>query len=171
MKKIIFAAIISILPLLAFAQDTGKKQAYLFYGEQCPHCKKVDEYFQANGIFDKYKITKLEFSNPFNARLLLKFGEAFNDPNKGSVPAMAFGDKFLVGDQPIMDNFVSEIDAAENANELPDPDKVGKTETSKDAPDGKKTSEGNKKNFFPVVLIALVFVGGGALVFINRKKN
>jgi glutaredoxin-related protein len=170
MKKIIFAAIISILPLLALAQDSGKKQAYYFYGEQCPHCVKVNEYFQANGIYDKYEINKLEFSNPFNTRLLLKFGEKFNSESKGSVPAIAFGDKFLVGDQPIIDNFVSEIDVAENAYELPDPDKIGENETSNDVPVEAKPSGGNKKNYFPVILIAFVVAGGGALVYINRKK-
>jgi len=180
MKKIIFAAIILILPLLAFAQDSGKKQAYYFYGEQCPHCQKVDEYFQANGIYDKYKITKLEFSNPFNTRLLLKFGEVFKDPNIGSVPAVAFGDKFIVGDQPIISNFEKEIDVAENANDLPDPEKISKPanetgEESQVVQESGKASDtdvpGNKKNYFPVILIALFFVGGGALVYINRKKD
>jgi hypothetical protein len=185
MKKIIFVAIISILPLLAFAQDSGKKQAYYFYGEKCPHCVKVNEYFTANGIYEKYNITKLEFSNPFNTRLLLKFGEKFNSEYKGSVPAVAFGDKFIVGDQPIIDNFVSEIEAAENANELPDPGSTADPsnnagQKNQSVQDSQKAGsaaapgdnqKGNKTNYFAVILIALVFVGGGALVYINRKKN
>jgi len=138
----------------------------------------VNDYFTANGIYDKYDITKLEFSNPFNARLLVKFGEVFRSPYKGSVPAIAFGDKFIVGDQPIIDNFVNEIDAAENANELPDPDKAGSA-----ANEGSKvnqenmgnqpspSSDGNKKSYFPVIIVALILVGGGALVYINRKKS
>lgn len=173
MKKIIFVAIILILPLLAFAQDSGKKQAYYFYGEQCPHCQKVDEYFQANGIYDKYKITKLEFSNPFNTRLLLKFGEAFNDPNKGSVPAIAFGDKYISGDAPIINNFEKEIEATD-AYQLPDPGKVDEAsagDPSDKSTDEKIPSKRNKNNYFPVLLIALIFVGGGALVYINRKKD
>ena len=168
-----FVAIAMLLiPAITLAQDSGKKKAYYFFGEQCPHCKNVDEYFQANGIYDKYDITKLEFSNPFNTRLLMKFGEKFNSEYKGSVPAVAFADKFIVGDQPIIDSFVSEIDAAENANELPDPGKVENT-TGNDA--GQKSQpaqspSGNKKNIFPVVLIALILVGGGALVWANRRK-
>lgn len=173
MKKLLILFL--LIPLLAFAQDSGKKKAYYFYGEQCPHCQKVDEYFKANGVYDKYDITKLEFSNPFNTRLLMKFGDAFNSQYKGSVPAIAFADKFIVGDQPIIDSFVSEIDAAENANELPDPEKVGNTTGNEANQENQKSQpvqsqNGNKKNVFPVVLVALIFVGGGALVYANRKK-
>lgn len=170
MRKIIIAIILIVLPLVASAQDVGKKKAYFFYGDQCPHCHKVDDYFKANGVYDKYDITKLEFSNPFNARLFLKFGDVYNDPDKGAVPAMAFADKFIVGDQPIIDNFAREIDAAD-ASTLPDPDKINK-DTAKENPTGANTPTptGNKKNYFPVIIITLIIVGGGALIFVNRKK-
>jgi hypothetical protein len=170
--KIIILSLL-IIPSLAFAQDVGKKKAYFFYGDQCPHCKKVEAYFQENGIYDKYDITSLEFSNPFNTRLLLKFGDVFNDPNKGGVPAIAFGDKFIVGDQPIMESFVKEIDAADNANELPDPDKIaGAKGMGNQQPAYAEASagKGNKKSYFPVVIGALIILGIGALVYINRKK-
>lgn len=185
MKNTIIALFL-IIPLFVFAQDAGKKKAYYFYGEQCPHCHKVDEYFQANGIYEKYDITKLEISSPFNARLFLKFGDAFNDPSKGAVPAIAFGDKYIAGDVPIIDNFVREIDAAENANELPDPEKISKSsaegvqgaqaaegsnENNNSASEESKQVSGNKNKYFPVVLIALVLVGGGALVLVNRKPK
>ncbi|HUD08680.1 MAG TPA: hypothetical protein VMQ48_01160 [Candidatus Saccharimonadales bacterium] len=179
--KIIILSLL-IIPSLVFAQDVPKKKAYFFYGDSCPHCKKVEAYFQENGIYDKYDITSLEFSNPFNTRLLLKFGDVFNDPNKGGVPAVAFGDKFIVGDQPIMDNFVREIDAADNANELPDPDKIASangtsinsnpdSQASPVANSPASVTGGNKKNYFPVVIIAFVILGAGALVYVNRKKS
>lgn len=172
MRNIIFAVILVILPLIVFAQDAGKKKAYYFYGEQCPHCKKVDEYFQANGIYDKYDITKLEFSNPFNARLLVKFGEVHKSEYKGSVPAIAFGDKFIVGDQPITDNFTREIGVAENAYELPDPEKVARNpENTNQSAENNPASAGNKENYFPVLLVALVIIGGGVLVYINKKSR
>lgn len=180
MKLKFISIAILLIPLLAFAQDTGKKKAYYFYGEQCPHCKNVDEYFQANGIYDKYDISKLEFSNPFNARLLVKFGEQYNSEYKGSVPAVAFADKFIVGDQPIMDNFVKEIDASGDAFQLPDPDKTGTSQNSPADSSAKKSDlqktkppaeSRNKKNYFPVLLVALIAIGGGALIFVNRKKT
>lgn len=175
MKKIVIILFFLLVPVLTFAQDAPKKKAYFFYGDSCPHCKKVEAYFQENGIYDKYDITSLEFSNPFNTRLFLKFGDVFNDPNKGAVPAIAFGDKFIVGDQPIMDNFVKEIDAANNANELPDPDKIAKAENkdgqaSSIPSSGTTAGERNKKNYFPVIVGALIILGIGALVYINRKK-
>lgn len=174
MRRIFIALIFILLPALAFAQDSGKKKAYFFYGDTCPHCKKVEAYFQENGLYDKYDITSLEFSNPFNARLLLKFGDAFNSPDKGAVPAVAFGDKFIVGDQPIIDTFEKEIDASVNANELPDPAKIANVDNTGDKqPASAETSagKGNKKNYFPVVITALIVVGGGALIYVNRKKT
>jgi len=171
-----------IIPSLVFAQDVPKKKAYFFYGDTCPHCKKVEAYFRENGIYEKFDITSLEFSNPFNTRLLLKFGDAFNDPNKGGVPAVAFGDKFIVGDQPIIDNFVKEIDASSNANELPNPDKIANAngnnasvnQNNQAVPAAGLPAEeagGNKKNYFPVIIGVLVVLGIGALVYVNRKKS
>lgn len=173
MRKLAILVTSLVIPVLVFAQgDTQKKKAYYFYGETCPHCKKVDEYFTANGIYDKYDITKLEFSNPFNARLLIKFGEAYNDPNKGGVPAVAFDDKFITGDQPIIDNFVTEIDASNNAYELPDPDKIASSKSNTNPKnEASQTNPGNKRNYFPVILITLVVIGAGALIYINRKKS
>ena len=159
------------MPIIALAQGDAKKKAYFFYGDQCLHCHKVDDYFKANGVYDKYDITKLEFGNPFNARLLLKFGDVYNDPDKGAVPAMAFADKFIVGDQPIIDNFAREIDAAD-ASILPDPDKISQN-TATENPTSSNTSApaGNKKNYFPVIIVALIAIGGATLVYVNRKKS
>ncbi|HLM83601.1 MAG TPA: hypothetical protein VK254_00095 [Candidatus Bathyarchaeia archaeon] len=186
MKLKLIALVLLLIPALALAQESpAKKKAYFFYGDTCPHCKKVEAYFQESGIYDKYEITSLEFSDPFNTRLLLKFGDAFNDPAKGAVPAIAFDDKFIVGDQPIIDNFVKEIDASNNSYELPDPDKIANAKGNKisandtggqqtataETAAGKSAGEGNKKNYFPVIIIALAILAVGALVYINRKKE
>jgi LPXTG-motif cell wall-anchored protein len=178
MKKFIIILFL-LIPFLTLAQENpAKKKAYYFFGEQCPHCKTVDEYFQANGIYEKYEITKLEVvSNPFNGKLFLEFGKAFDVPDWGGVPAIVFGDKYLLGDKPIMDNFVKEINAADNANELPDPDKIaaanntGEQGSSSVPSSGTSTSKGNKNNYFLVVIGALVVLGAGALIYINRKKQ
>lgn len=168
MKK--FLIIFLLLPVIAFAQDAPKKQVYFFYGEQCPHCHTVDAFFKENGFYDKYQITKLEVSNPFNGKLLLKFEDVFDSPNKkmGSIPAIAFGDKFIEGDQPIIDAFEKEISATD-AKELPDPDK--KTNISADASQKDQIPGGNKKYTFPVILVVLIILGGGVYFLINRKKT
>jgi len=185
MKKILF--ILLLAPLLVVAQETdSKKKAYYFYGEQCPHCRKVDEYFEASGAYEKYEIMKLEATNnPFNGKLFLDFGEAFGVSDWGGVPTVVFGNKYLIGDQPIIDNFSREIETAENAYEFPEPGKIQKEsvageqssqssqniseENSVQQPE--QNQEGNKKNVFPVVLVALVLIGGGVLIFKNQKSK
>lgn len=182
MKKYTVALLFILLPVIALAQDVPKKKAYYFFGEQCPHCKVVDEYFQANGIYDKYDITKLEVvSNPFNGKMFLEFGKAFGVSDWGGVPAIVFGDKYLLGDKPIIDNFEKEIDVSNDANELPDPDEFASAKGTENqqpisaeasaSPADKLAGEGNKKNYFPVVIGALIVLGIGALVFVNRKKD
>ena len=177
MKKIALV-IFLLIPVLALAQENpGKKKAYYFYGEQCLHCKNVDEYFQANGIYDKYEITKLEVTtgNPFNQKLFLDFGKAFAKDDWGGVPTIVFADKYLVGDQPIIENFVREIDTAENAFELPKSDSIenvgfeNKANQEDTAPSSNESE--NKKSYFSVIVIALVVFGAGALVYVNRKKR
>ncbi|MDI6778216.1 MAG: hypothetical protein QMD77_03420 [Patescibacteria group bacterium] len=172
MKKFIIILFL-IIPVLALAQEnSAKKKAYYFYGENCPHCENVNEYFQANGIYDKYDIAKLEFSNPFNARLLVKFGEVFKSEYKGSVPAIAFGDKFIVGDQPIIDNFEKEMANAE-AKELPDPEKIkGIGNRESGIKDEKNSSDsGNTQRRIILSAATLVVLGGGIYMFKRGKLN
>jgi glutaredoxin len=178
MKKILLLLFILILPVLVFAQDAGKKKAYFFYLDTCPHCHNVDNYFQSNGIYDKYDISKMDASNPFNANLLEKFYAASGDPNGGGVPAVAFADKFMVGDQPIINNFVKEIETSDNANVLPDPSKItadsnaeAQDSSNQSNSDEPATPNGNNKNYFPAILTALIVIVGGILIFINRKKT
>ncbi|OGI24953.1 MAG: hypothetical protein A3J76_03895 [Candidatus Moranbacteria bacterium RBG_13_45_13] len=174
-KTSMTVAIMLITSSLAFAQGDAKKKAYYFYGEQCPHCKNVDEHFKSNGIYNKYEIQKLEVSNPFNQKLFVSFGEAFAQSDWGGVPTIIFGDKYLVGDKPIIENFTREIDAAENASDLPDPEKIGGTEKvnteNQESQQENQNESGNKKNYFPVVMVALVAIGAGALLYVNRKKT
>ncbi len=187
MKKILAILIfIFIIPFFALAQEeSAKKKAYYFYGEQCPHCHEVDEYFQENGIYEKYEIEKLEVSgNPFNGKLFLEFGEAFGAENWGGVPAIVFGSQYLIGDTPIIDNFVREIEASQNANELPSSEKISQDsgnsnqESPDDAiakdrnnPDNTKGETGKiAKNWPAIALIGIVVVGGGVLLF-NRSRG
>jgi len=173
MRKIFVAAIFILLPFLVFAQDNTKKKAYFFYLETCPHCRNVENYFDTNGIWDKYDITKMDAANPFNANLLNKFDEVFKDPNPGGVPAIAFADKFITGDQPIINNFQKEIDASDQATDLPDPNKIvaasPKTDVSTQPTQVASTASENKKNYLPVIIGALVVIGIGALIYINKK--
>ena len=81
------------------------------------------------------------------------------------MPAIVFGDKFLVGDQPIIDNFENEIEAAETRMNFPIRKKLGIQRKIRQSGESRiisrsQTASGNKKNYFPVIIIALVVVGG-----------
>jgi len=173
--------ILILLPAFVSAQSAPKKSAYFFYLDACPHCHNVNDFFNANGIYDKYDIKKLDASVPANGRFLMQLYEANNYPEdqRGGVPVVAFDDKFLVGDKPIIDNFVKEIEAVENTEVSNVPADIvahegALVETAKPASvpqSGTSTDERNKKSYFPVVIGALVILGAGALIFINRKES
>jgi hypothetical protein len=194
MKLRIAALVLLIVPFFAVAQDAGaKKQAYFFYLETCPHCHNVDKFFTENGIYDKYDIKKLDASIPQNGQLLMKLYEAnsYSEDQRGGVPVIAFGDKFFVGDKPIIDNFVKEIDASSIADQLPNPEKDGSAPDivvhdgplSAASANGAEKAAGNpangnespstdttKKNYVPLIIAGIVVVGAGALIVVNRNK-
>jgi glutaredoxin len=191
-KRYLSILILILLPVLVFAQNANtKKKAYFFYLDACPHCHNVNDYFNANGIYDKYDIVKLDASAPQNGELLMKFYETNNYPEnqRGGVPVVVFGDKFLVGDTPIIDNFVTDIEASQSADKLPNPNSDGSvpdvvvhegqigeqsTAAMEQSPQPENAqgnaSEGNKKSPVPVIVGVLVLIGAGALIFINREK-
>jgi len=138
MKKFSFFILIFFLVLsLFFAisktkaadENIGKKKAFYFYQESCAHCQTVDEYFKENGIYEKYDIEKLEISGAYNLNYFNEFFDAFGIPSeKRGWPAIFFGQKFLVGDKPIQENFVNEIEKI-NANDCPSPEAIKKSQT------------------------------------------
>lgn len=116
MKKIFF--ILSLLVLVPFSlhADT-KKTAIYFYADWCPHCQKVNAYFTEQGFYDKYDIQKLNFDDPANKELL---NQVFADQGyKGGVgiPAIVIDNKMLVGDQQIIGEFQSTIDASKGISQ------------------------------------------------------
>lgn len=132
MKKYLLAiVVVFLLPVIAFAQQVEKKKAIYFYSETCPHCVRVDKYFQENGIYEKYDIQKIDAVDEKNIILLNEIFDAFNfEDSDKKIPAIFFSNKVLVGDEPIMKLFVSQIDG-EDASEFPTPEKI-KLSTSND---------------------------------------
>jgi glutaredoxin-related protein len=124
MRRILLVFFIAIaIPILVLAQGEKKKALY-FYSETCIHCKQVNEYFQKEGIYERYDIKKIETSGPYNYAYLNKFFESFGISEKErGIPAIFFEDKAIIGDQPIIDSFVEEIGRVE-ASEFPDPEKI-----------------------------------------------
>ncbi len=127
MKKIFLIILLLLsLPLFSFGQE--KKKAVYFYAETCSHCKKVDEYFLANGIYGKYDIKKIEASGATEIQLLNEYFDVFGDvrTEDRGYPAIFFDDKKLVGDVSINSRFVSEMESAQGAD-FPTPESVRKS--------------------------------------------
>jgi len=84
----------------------------LFYGEDCPHCKLVDEFVKENKVKEKIIFSELEvYYNKENAKLLVsaaqKCGE---DISQGiGVPFLYDGKNCFIGDVNIIDFFKEKI--------------------------------------------------------------
>jgi len=115
MKKYLLSLIIGFIVFFTTSISILAKETssiLFFYGTGCPHCAQVEKYFEDNKFFDKYPIEKKEiYFNKDNAllfnQILDKFGTL--QDNRG-VPTVIIGNKVLMGDKPILDNFVSEAD-------------------------------------------------------------
>lgn len=179
MRLKIVGLIILLLPLFVFAQgDVPKKSAYFFYLDACPHCHNVNNFFNENGLYEKYDIKKLDASVPANGKFLMQLygANGYLESQRGGVPVAAFGDKFLIGDKPIVDNFVKEIEAAESTD-VPDvpadivvrEGPIAEAARAEAVPAAAAADQSGKKNYFPAIVGALVVITAGALVFLNRK--
>lgn len=114
-KKFIKLSLLSLFMFIAtanvaHAQENSK--IYLFYGQGCPHCSIVEEYFETQDLYAKYPIEKKEiYSNRDNAILFSTLLTNLGVPeNKRGVPLVIIGDKVMVGDRPIIDSFIIEAD-------------------------------------------------------------
>jgi cytochrome c biogenesis protein CcdA/glutaredoxin len=107
---LIFSIFLSFTSL-TYAQSEDK--IYFFYGIGCPHCVNVEKYFEDNDLYSKYPIEKKEiYSNHENALLFNSLLDKLGVSSDGrGVPTVVIGDKVIVGDTPIIQNFVSEADA------------------------------------------------------------
>lgn len=105
---IILAVIIFLALILIWGKAAAKSEMILFYGDTCPHCKKVEEYIAANNIKTKFKFQELEvYNNQTNAQLLgEKARQCGLNTNQGvDVPFFFDGQKCLLGDQDIINYF------------------------------------------------------------------
>ena len=113
-KKIFLAFFIALLffgiTTSTYAQDSPK--IYLFYGTGCPHCGEVEEFFEEENLYTRYPVEEKEiYFNRDNALLYNRILDELEVPQqKRGVPAVVIGDKLIVGDRPIINNFVAEAD-------------------------------------------------------------
>src|SRR3972149_11724643 len=91
--------ILTVLISTKVAAEVKKDAIYYFWGQGCPHCAQVNEFFEEKGFYDKYPIEKKEiYNNKPNANLLNEYFEKYQVPleNRG-VPAIFIGQNYLIG--------------------------------------------------------------------------
>ncbi|NOQ56414.1 MAG: hypothetical protein GQ477_06465 [Nanohaloarchaea archaeon] len=102
--------IIFISPHIANAEESTC--IYLFYGDGCSHCAKVDLFInQLEVEYPDIAIHKFEiYNNRTNALILTDYFDIYNIPNKQrGIPVIFISDKYLIGDTPIIKNLENEI--------------------------------------------------------------
>lgn len=89
-----------------------EKTIYFFYGQGCPHCVQVENFFDENKLWEKYPIEKKEiYFERKNAVLFNQIMEKRGVPqDKRGVPTVVIGDKVLTGDSLITTNFETAAD-------------------------------------------------------------
>lgn len=83
---------------LSFSEASNDVDAYLFYGDGCPHCEKEIEFF--NSIKDKYpdlNLVKYEVYYSQENALLMQKVVNYLETEGGGVPFLIIGDKYFIG--------------------------------------------------------------------------
>jgi glutaredoxin len=82
-----------------------------FYGEGCPHCAKVEEFFKDNNVEDKVDFIKKEvYRNKSNASdLAARAKDCGLSTERIGIPFLWDGSKCLIGDEDIIDFFKQKI--------------------------------------------------------------
>lgn len=89
MKKII----LFLTCFLLFINVKAENKIYVFYGDECPVCKKLEQYLETK----KYEINYYEtWNNEENNALLEQIAIKFQDRNYG-VPYIVIGNKRIIG--------------------------------------------------------------------------
>lgn len=102
-----FALIMQIGLFAGIAKATDGSKIYFFYGNGCPHCSLVEQYFEKEKIFETYPVEKKEiYFNRANALLFNNLLANLNIPEtERGVPTVVLGDKIISGDRPIIESF------------------------------------------------------------------
>lgn len=103
-------AMMAIFVVLIQAKNAPPSDSTMifFYGETCPHCKNVEEFFAENKVREKISFEEREvYNSTANAKIM---NDRYNkcgitDPKEMSVPLFWDGTACITGDQPIIDYF------------------------------------------------------------------
>jgi len=156
MKKII---LISLLLLIIFSGVEAKKVCvYYFYGIGCPHCANVKPLLdELENKYTDLELHRLEiYQNKTNREFFDKFCSEYKIEKRG-VPLVVIGDKYIMGDKPIIENLENEI-----LKLLPEGAECPKPQSYEDIIDGNETSISpiEKKNLNISIIITAALTDG-----------
>ncbi len=99
--------------------NNGTEGIILFYGQECPHCKDLEEWIKNNKIKEKISFTELEvYHNEENQNLIMEKARICDlDESSIGVPFLWTGETCLIGGEPIQQFFQNNIRSQENASE------------------------------------------------------
>jgi cytochrome c biogenesis protein CcdA/glutaredoxin len=126
MKKLLIPFLLLFLLFntnIALAQNDTINVVF-FYGEGCPHCGRVEPHIQE--LQTKYVDINFETYEIYNNRTnLLVLNDYFNrygvpEYDRG-VPVVFIGNKYLVGDSPILENLETDIIRLGETNGITEP--------------------------------------------------
>jgi len=86
--------------------------AYFFYGNGCPHCARVEPFIsQLEQKYRNLEVYEFEiYDNRSNALILNDYFDAYGIPDEQrGIPVIFISNKYLIGDEPILENLENEI--------------------------------------------------------------
>ncbi|MFH1391969.1 MAG: GAP family protein [Candidatus Diapherotrites archaeon] len=114
MKKFLITLILIFLSVVAFSEQ-NEVNAVFFYGKGCPHCANADIFLEEmEQKYDYLSIERKEISE--NVELVFELYDIYSVPinERGAVPIIFIGEKYILGDSPIINNFESELLSCES---------------------------------------------------------
>lgn len=113
-KRVLFSVVLfiaSVAVVVPFVQATDQPAIYFFYGNGCPHCSVVEEYFEKEDMYSRYPIQKREiYFDRDNAALFEILLKRAGYEGSAGVPTVIMGTTVIQGDKPIINAFVREAD-------------------------------------------------------------
>lgn len=117
-KYLILISAIAVVAVFFFIKNNNQQKPVennsaiiFFYGEGCPHCEKVEKYFQEKGIHNKINFEEKEvYKNTGNAKLLSEKAKVCGiKENEIGVPLLWADGKCHIGDEEIIKFFNEKV--------------------------------------------------------------
>ena len=98
-------------------ESLGSGEPILYYGDECPHCKEVEEWLRTNKVEEKIKFSKKEvWNNRQNATELAEVAKSCGlDASSIGVPFLYAEKECLIGTPDIKKYFTEKAGLSDNS--------------------------------------------------------